>query len=137
MQLPFDQWMDENIFNHKSIMKEKLYTRELLAAEKGYDRGQKLGFERGIEHGLEQGIEHGLKQGIERGIEQGIERGIEQGIEQGEIVGQSALLRQLLVRKFGPLPEWACEQLVSPTLNQITRWGDRILEAESLEAVFE
>ena len=54
-----------------------------------------------------------------------------EGLQQGE----SLLLRRLLTRRFGPLPEWAERRLTDAEPAQLERWGERVLEAATLEAV--
>ncbi len=57
--------------------------------------------------------------------------GLQQGLQQGE----SLLLRRLLTRRFGPLPEWAERRLKAAEPAQLEQWGERVLEAATLEAV--
>ncbi len=48
---------------------------------------------------------------IERmGIAEGMAKGIATGREEGRVEGESRLLRRLLERRFGALPQWATEQ---------------------------
>ena len=53
----------------------------------------------------------------------------------GELKGGRVLLERLLTRRFGPLPDWGRDQLVGATLDQLNRWADRTLEADSIQAV--
>ena len=62
-------------------------------------------------------------------FEEGEQKGIEKGIEKGE----SALLKRLLEKRFGPLPEWAVSKLENGDREAFERWGLQILEAASLE----
>lgn len=62
----------------------------------------------------------------------GIQKGIEQGIPRGE----ARLLRRLLVRRFGPLPDWVESRLSAASTVELETLGERLLEAPSLEAVF-
>ena len=48
---------------------------------------------------------------------------------------QALLLRRQLTRRFGPLPEWAERRLMDAEPAQLERWGERVLEAATLEAV--
>ncbi len=59
-------------------------------------------------------------------------KGIEKGIEKGEAL----LLQRLLARRFGPLPSDLVAMISTASANQIETWGDRVLDATSLEAVF-
>jgi hypothetical protein len=56
----------------------------------------------------------------------------QKGIEKGEAL----LLQRQLARRFGPLPSDVVAQLGTATTEQIERWGDRVLDAASLEDVF-
>jgi hypothetical protein len=61
------------------------------------------------------------------------EKWVEQGVQQGE----AAVLRRLLSGRFDPLPDWAEERLTHAELPQLETWADRVLEAKTLEEVFE
>ena len=54
------------------------------------------------------------------------------GIEKGEAL----LLQRLLARRFGPLPSDLVATISTASASQIETWGDRVLDATSLEAVF-
>ena len=68
----------------------------------------------------------------QKGLEKGIERGLEKGLAQGEAL----LLQRQLARRFGPLPSDVIAQLGTATTEQLECWGDRVLDAASLEDVF-
>ena len=68
----------------------------------------------------------------QKGIEKGIEQGIERGIEKGEAL----LLQRQLTRRFGTLPSDVVGQIAGATAAQLEQWGDRVLDAASLEEVF-
>jgi len=73
----------------------------------------------------------GMEQGLQQGLLQGLERGREEGREDGE----RELLTRLLVRRFGPLDNQAAERLRHATRADLEHWGDRLLEAQTLEDV--
>jgi hypothetical protein len=50
--------------------------------------------------------------------------------------GRTDLLEQLLTQKFGPLPPAYRDRLLSATEEQFARYSRRLLEADSLDAVF-
>ena len=60
-------------------------------------------------------------------------RGLEKGIGQG----QTKLLNMLLRQRFGALPDWAQARLRQAERAQLEIWALRVLEAGSLEEVFE
>lgn len=64
------------------------------------------------------------------------EEGIEQGREQGMAQGQLKLLKRLLTRRFGDLPGRSLALLEKAGPDELERWSDRVLDAESLEEVF-
>ena len=80
----------------------------------------------------QKGIEKGIAKGIEKGIAKGIEKGIAKGIAKGEAL----LLQRLLVRRFGALPNKVVNQIATATTSQLENWGDRVLDAATLDDVF-
>jgi predicted transposase YdaD len=64
------------------------------------------------------------------------EEGRQEGRQEGQQDGERVLLRQLLARRFGPVPEWAEQQLANADTATLEQWGLRLLEATSLEEVF-
>ncbi|MBC7215888.1 MAG: DUF4351 domain-containing protein [Burkholderiaceae bacterium] len=60
------------------------------------------------------------------------QKGIEKGIEKGEAL----LLQRQLTRRFGTLPSDVVGQIAGATAAQLEQWGDRVLDAPSLEEVF-
>ena len=63
----------------------------------------------------------------------------EEGREEGQREGLNlarAMLSHLLVRRFGPLPEWVDRQVQDASLDQLMATHERALDAPSLEAVF-
>jgi hypothetical protein len=80
----------------------------------------------------QQATERGIQKGIQQGIQKGIQKGIEKGIEQGE----ARLLKQLLTWRFGSLPAWAEAQLAGAEPERLEAWAKRVLDAQTLDAVF-
>ena len=64
------------------------------------------------------------------------DEGRQEGIEQGLRRGQQALLERQLERRFGPLSETARQTLAAADAETLGVWGERLLEAASLEDVF-
>ncbi len=62
--------------------------------------------------------------------------GIAKGLAKGRVEGESRFLRRLLERRFGVLPQWASDQLTSASEKQLEAWGEALLTAPTLEAVF-
>jgi hypothetical protein len=61
--------------------------------------------------------------------------GEKKGRQEGRQEGEAALLRRLLIRRFGTLPAQAEERLAQASLDQLETWGDRVLEAATLTEV--
>jgi predicted transposase/invertase (TIGR01784 family) len=65
-------------------------------------------------------------------IEQSRQEGRQEGREEGEVL----LLRRLLTRRFGPLPDHRAAQLDTASQAQIEGWFDRAVDAARLDDVF-
>jgi hypothetical protein len=57
------------------------------------------------------------------------------GFQNGKVEGERVLLERLLTRRFGALPEWGHDLLTRATVDQLDRWADRALGADSIQAV--
>ena len=67
---------------------------------------------------------------IEEGIQQGLQREVQQALQQGK----QSLLVELLVAKFGELPQSVTEQIHRMTREEeVDQLGIRLLTAASLE----
>lgn len=73
------------------------------------------------------------KQWKAEGLEEGRKEGRKEGLKEGEAL---LLLRQL-ENKFGPLDKTSRARLEGADADQLLTWGERVLTADSLEAVFE
>lgn len=56
---------------------------------------------------------------------------------QHEQEGEAPLLRRLLTRRFGPLPAAVTARIASASAAGLETGADRLLDAASLDAVFE
>jgi len=59
-----------------------------------------------------------------------------EGIKEGQKTGQASMLRNLLTRKFGPLPEPIQQRLSNASPHELETWSLNLLEATSLDEVF-
>ena len=73
--------------------------------------------------------------GFQEGELKGWKDGELEGELKGELKGGRIFLERLLTRRFGSLPDWGRDQLVGATLDQLDRWAERALEADSIQAV--
>ncbi len=64
------------------------------------------------------------------------QKGIEKGVEKGVVRGQRELLLDLLTERFGSLPAAVTQRVARASLQDLKRWGSRILTAASLDDVF-
>ena len=64
------------------------------------------------------------------------EQWVQEGIVKGIPVGEALLLRRQLTRRFGPVPGWVEAKLAGAEPAQLEAWGERVLDAPSLEGVF-
>ena len=58
-----------------------------------------------------------------------------EGKAEGKAEGQRAVLRKLLVRKFGELPAGVLARLEQASERELETWAERILDAASLDDV--
>lgn len=68
----------------------------------------------------------------EQALQEGLQRGIQQGIHQGRVL----TLVRLLELKFGELPSEYSARLQRATAEELDRYDERVLTADSLAAVF-
>lgn len=64
-------------------------------------------------------------------------KGEAKGRAEGEAKGRVKLLVRLLRRKFGDIPPTVASRIQTAGITQLDAWSDRLLEAASLEDVFE
>ena len=83
-----------------------------------------------------QAIARGVQQGIQQGMQRGIQQGMQQGVQQGMQLGEALLLQRQLTRRFGELSAAQQAKLAAATPAQLEIWGDRVLDAASLDEVF-
>jgi predicted transposase YdaD len=77
--------------------------------------------------------QEGRREGRQEGRREGRQEGRQEGIPHGEAL----ILRRQLTRRFGPLPAWAEQALNTAPPERLEALADRILDADSLDAVFQ
>jgi len=60
----------------------------------------------------------------------------QQGEEKGFYLGELQTLQRQITKRFGPLPEAVQVRLSTATREEIERWLDRVLDAQTLDEVF-
>ena len=61
---------------------------------------------------------------------------IAKGLRDGKREGKAELLLDLLRKRFGKLPHWVAERVQQAQAAQLTRWGGRLLNVQSLDELF-
>ncbi|WP_206668635.1 DUF4351 domain-containing protein [Pseudomonas saliphila] len=64
------------------------------------------------------------------------ERLLNEGIEKGRQEGEASMLIRQLTRRFGPLDEAVLQRLQHAGSDDLERWADNILDAQTLDEVF-
>jgi len=75
-------------------------------------------------------------QWTEKWKQEGLQQGLLEGKLEGLQLGEEKLLERQLTRRFGPLNEETRQRLQAADLDQLERWADNILDAQTLEDVF-
>ncbi len=65
------------------------------------------------------------------------ERWKRESFEKGHEQGQRAILVRLLTHRFGPLPASVTAGIEAAGADALARWADRVLDATTLDAVFD
>jgi len=82
-------------------------------------------------------LELATEEAEQRGIQIGEQRGIQIGEQKGRQLASSNLLKRLLQRRFGSLPEWAENKISQADLATLEIWTDQILDAQTLPELLE
>ena len=70
------------------------------------------------------------------GEQKGEQKGRQKGRQEGRQEGEQILLQRMLTRRFGEFPDWAQKRLLQANPEQLEQWADRLLDAPSLDTVF-
>jgi len=101
---------------------------ERIGIRKGHQKGHQEGHQKGHQEGYQEGHKKGLQEGHQEGHQEGQQEGQQKEAEQ--------LLRRLLTRRFGLLPEWVEAKLNQADTATLENWAERLLFAGDLDAVF-
>jgi len=69
-------------------------------------------------------------------VKEGQLEGLEKGVRKGRIEGEATLLLRQLDRRFGPLPINVKQRIASTDAETLLIYGERVLDAQSLDEVF-
>ena len=72
----------------------------------------------------------------QQGLDQGRLEGRLEGRLKGRLEGEAKVVSRLLMRRFGPLPAWVDQRLEQATEAELDAWTERLLDGQTLEAVF-
>ncbi len=74
---------------------------------------------------------------ISRAREEGMQQGMQQGMDQGRVEGERALLERQLRRRFGMLSPEVAERLSQASAAELETWAENVLDAPTLDDVFD
>jgi hypothetical protein len=121
---------------------EGRYVRKLALTRKLYERGltkqRIIDLYRFIDWGLALPVDLELRytDAIFR-IEEGLRMPYVSFVERrGQVRGAGLVVRGLLEQRFGPLPESVLDRLDQADADQLVAWGQRVLDARTLDEVF-
>lgn len=63
--------------------------------------------------------------------------GLLEGEHKGQLKGEMLILQRLLVKRFGTLPNWVDEKIAQAQSEQLEQWSLRLLDAHTIEDVFQ
>ena len=89
-----------------------------------------------VDNMLAERVQEWTQQWKADGLKEGLEKGLEKGLKKGRKEGEITLLLRLLENRFGPLDEHIRPRLEAADTEQLLRWGERVLSADSLDEVF-
>src|SRR5690606_22055454 len=78
----------------------------------------------------------GRADGLAEGRAEGIAEGRAEGLAEGQQTGKSALLTQMLTRKFGTLSAETQQRIREASPEVLDNWALNLLDATSLQDVF-
>ena len=81
-------------------------------------------------------LDESWREGTQHGMQEGIQQGMRDGLEQGRVEGERTALERLLRRRFGRLSPEVDERLGAASADELEAWADNVLDAETLEDVF-
>lgn len=78
----------------------------------------------------------GLRETLRTWESEFLAQGRQEGRREGRQEGEALMLQRLLAKRFGPLPSSVIERIASASAERLELWGERVLDAQSLDEVF-
>ena len=133
----FDKWLFflknlENLDHIPAILDEPIFQKAFRTAElSNLNHEQYTAYEKNLLDYL------GVRAAMVTARDEGKAEGLVEGRVEGRVEGEVAVLRRLLMQRFGDLPDWVESTLTEAGICELETWSGRILEATSLAALFE
>ncbi len=86
---------------------------------------------------LAERVQEWTREWREEGFLAGEQKGRQEGRQEGQREAGSALCLRLLRHRFGTVPEWVQAKVMAADLETLEVWSENILDAESLQAIFQ
>jgi predicted transposase/invertase (TIGR01784 family) len=74
-----------------------------------------------------------VKNVTDTAFKEGRIQGKAEGLAEGEAKGKAELLKNLLTRRFGQLPDWAIAKIESANIEQLELWAEGIFDVNSID----
>lgn len=117
---------------------EPAFEQAIYAIEREFNMSYVTSIERlGEARGLEKGLYKGLQAGLRKGMRAGVQQGLKKGLKQGSRDGAAWMLLLQLERRFGEPPAWVVDRIARADVTTLKGWAIKILDANSIETVFE
>src|SRR6188768_488142 len=120
--------MESPVLKHAKAALDRLSADDVARLQAEQREMALLTFEAGIAAAREEAAQEGRREGMQEGRRE--------GMQEGRTAGTSEVLLRLLTIKFGPQPATVAERLADASQEELLRWSERLLLAETLERVF-
>ena len=77
------------------------------------------------------------EEGRKKGLKEGLKEGFKEGRQEGVRTGGSRVLMHQMTLKFGELSDEVRQKIESADEETLLRWSERLLDAKTVEDVFE
>ena len=116
----------------RRVLMERVALKEVLPAVQNLEEVDAM-----LAENVQDWTQKWVMQGVQRGRMEGEILGMGKGRAEGLSIGRSSLLGRLLARRFGAAFDARFQaRLQSASVEQLDQWGERILDARTIEEVF-